>query len=160
MLSAVLSLGQSAPLHSKLVLGGLATSTGALVMEQDFTLRSPGLFMVESALQADVTSEQALAMVDALLNDQLEELRGGRAAEALERARNLTQVGFYNGVRSNMGLARQLASYITATGDPLYGQHLLERMRTVTEEEVGGVLERYLLTAPRLVVAQRPGAAE
>jgi zinc protease len=153
LLSAVLSDGRSAPLHRRMVLSGLATSASCGLMDVDYPLVSPGLFLVNASLQHGVPAERAEAVWDELLREYTEQ---GIAAPEFERARNQTRLGTYSSLQSNMGLARQLSGFQIACGEPRFGERLLERLMAVTPEDVRRVLETYLAAPGRITAIQRP----
>jgi predicted Zn-dependent peptidase len=136
-----------------MVLSGLATSASCGLMDVDYPLVSPGLFLVNASLQHGVPAERAEAVWDALLREYTEQ---GIAAPEFERARNQTRLGTYSSLQSNMGLARQLSGFQIACGEPRFGERLLERLMAVTPEDVRRVLETYLAAPGRITAIQRP----
>jgi zinc protease len=156
LLAGVLTAGQSAPLHRRIVSDGLGTHAAALSMDAEMYLASPGLFLVDVDLQQGVPAERA----EEAVHGQLAALRSeGIAPEHLERARNQIRLGVYTGMRTNMSLARQVGGYAVACGDPRYGERLLRAVEAVTREQAQAALERYLTAAPVLTVVQRPAQA-
>lgn len=153
LLSAVLSAGHSAPLYRQLVWASLATYASASVQEADMMMSAPGMFLIEVGLQHGIPAERAEETVLALLSDMA---RQGISPEDMERGRNQMRLGAYNGLRSNMGLARQIGGFAVACGRPGYGEELLEAVLALTVEELTDVLRRYFLEAHRLSVVQRP----
>ena len=153
MLSAVLNAGQSSPLYRELVLGGLASHVSASLLETEMMLVSPGLFIIECGAQHGVAAEKAEQAIEGVLHELLS---GGIAPEELERARNQVLLSYYGGMRSNMSLARQVGGYTLACGDPLFGQRAMEALQAAGAEEVSSVLQRYLVSAPKVTVIQRP----
>ncbi len=156
LLAGVLSDGRSSPLHRRLVLTGLATSANCGVLDVDYPLVSPGLFLVSVSLQHGVAAEQAVAVWDALLS---EFGAGGIPPAEIERARNQARLGTYSSLQSNMSLARQMGGFRVACGDARYGETLLERMLAVTAEQLHSVLSTYLAATGRVTVIQRPKPA-
>jgi len=156
LLAAVLSDGRSSPLHRRLVLDGLATSASCGVLDVDYPLVSPGLFLVNVSLRHGVAAERAEAVWDALL---AEYARDSIPPAELERARNQVRLGTYSSLQTNMGLARQLGGFWVACGDARFGETLLERMLAVTAEDLIRVLGAYLAVPGRIAVIQRPGGS-
>ena len=154
LLSALLSAGQSSPLYQRIVLGGLGTQVSCYSMDAEMLLTSPALFMVDVALQHGVAAEEASRAVLELL--QAVESDGLPAGE-WERALNQLRLSAYSSLRTNMGLARQIGGNALATGDPCFGEQLLAAIGQVTEAEVFDVLRRYITSAHRLTIVQRPG---
>jgi zinc protease len=156
LLAAVLSDGRSSPLHRRLVLTGLATSANCGVLDVDYPLVSPGLFLVSVSLQHGNAAEQAEAVWDELLREFGAD---GIPPEEIERARNQTRLGTYSSLQTNMSLARQMGGFHVACGDARFGETLLERMLAVTEADLRRVLTAYLAGPGRITVIQRPAAA-
>ncbi len=155
LLSALLSAGQSSPLHRGIVLAGLGTHAASFLMDTEMLLVSPGLLLVDVGLQHGVAPERAAEAVQG----ELERLgREGVAPEEAERARNQLRLAAYSGLRTNMSLARQVGGHTVAVGDPCYGEELLARVAAVSREALMEALHRYVLDAPSLTVVQRPGA--
>ena len=154
LLSGLLSAGQSAPIHQRLVHAGLASTAYAYVLEAEMAAVSPGLFMVEMVMQHGQQAEAGAEAVQALL----EELGNGGIPQ-VEWTRALSQVrlGSYSAMRTNMSMGREVGDHLIAHGDPLYFQSFLRQVEAVTPEDLQRVLRRYLLETPRLAVAQRPG---
>jgi zinc protease len=153
LLSAVISDGRSSPLHRRLGVEGLATSASCGVLDVDYPLVSPGLFLVNVSLQHGVAAERAEAVWTALLKEFTAQ---GIPAEEFERARNQARLATYSSLQSNMGLARQLGGYQVACGNPRFGEQLLERLMAVTPADVRRVLETYVSVPGQLTVIQRP----
>ncbi len=156
LLSAVLSAGRSSPLHRRIVLEGLGTGASTSVMDSDWKLASPGMFLVSVDLRHGVPAEAAEQAIDALLADAR---ANGFAAQDVERAKNQIRLGGYTSLQSNMSLARQLGGYQVACGDSRFGEKLLALLGAVTERQLQEALERYVLAPGRLTVIQRPKAA-
>ncbi len=154
LLAAVLADGRSSPLHRRLVLDGLATSASCGVLDVDYPLVSPGLFLVNVSLRHGVAAERAEAVWDALLAEYAQD---GIPPAELERARNQIRLGTYSSLQTNMSLARQLGGFWVACGDARYGETLLERLLGVTAEDMRRVLGAYLAVPGRITVVQRPG---
>src|SRR5262249_23191989 len=113
LLSAVLSAGRSAPLYRRLVLAGLGTAANCSVMDTEWKLVSPGMFMISVDLQHGVAAESAeQAVLEVLQNSK----RDGFAVQDIERAKNQIRLAGYSGLQTNMSLARQLAGYQVACG--------------------------------------------
>ncbi|MEE8554954.1 MAG: pitrilysin family protein [bacterium] len=155
-LSVLLSGGQSSPLYRRLVLEGLATHASATVLDVDWMLSSPGLFLIEVGMQHGISAEQGERAVDEVLDRIHSE---GIAPEEFERTANQVHLSRYTGLRSNMAVARYLGGFGVVCGDPLFGERLAEEMERVTPDQVIDVLERYVRGAPRVVVVQSPSEA-
>jgi zinc protease len=154
LLGALLTGGQSSPLHRRIVLEGLGTHVSATLLEAEMMLTSPGLFIIEVALQHGVPAEAAEQALEGVLGDFVAR---GVPEEELERARNQVRLAYYASLRSNMSLARHVGGYAVACGDPLLGEKLFRALERATPAQVGEALERYVVSPPRVVVVQRPG---
>ena len=153
LLSSLLSAGHSSPFHQRLVLEGLATHVSTTLLDTEMALASPGLFVVDVALQHGVPSGAAEEAIAETLGQFVQ---GGIPEEELTRAVNQVRLSFYSSLRSNMALARQVGGYALACGDPLFGEKLLRAVLDVDAAALGVVLERYLVSAPGVTVVQRP----
>jgi len=153
LLAALLSGGQSSPLHRRLVLEGLATHVNASLLDVEWMLISPGLFLIDLAMQHGVRAESGEAAVDEVLGRYAAE---GIPPEEFERALNQLRLAHFSSLRTNMSLARYLGGFTVARGDPLFGERLHADIERVTADQVRDVLNRYVTGAPRVTVVQRP----
>ena len=156
LLAALLSGGQSSPLYRRLVLEGLATNVNASLLDVEWMLSSPGLFLIDLSMQHGVRAETGEAAVNEVLTRFGEE---GIPPEEFERALNQLRLAHYTNLRTNMSLARYLGGFTVAVGDALFGERLHAAIERVTAKQVQDVLKRYLADAPRIVVVQRPEGA-
>ena len=153
LLGTILSGGQSSPLYRAIVQAGLGTHVSAGNLDADMTLQSPGLFLIDAGLQQGVSADQALAVI----NDVLENLMSnGIGEEDFERALNQSRLGSYTALRSNSQMARQIASFAVACGDPLYGEKLLAKMEALDTNTVHQALRTYLREFTPLTIIQQP----
>jgi zinc protease len=83
----------------------------------------------------------------------------GVPPDELERVKAGYETGFYSGLASVLGKAFQLAQYNIFTGDPVYAGEDLERLLTVTAEDVMRVYETYVKDRPRIDVSFVPRGA-
>jgi zinc protease len=155
LLAVLLSGGQSSPLHRRLVLGGLATHVSASLLDVDWVMASPGLFLIEAAMQHGVPAEAAEDAIDEVLAGFRNR---GVPSEEFERALNQLRLSHYSALRANMALARYLGGFAVTCGDPLFGERLTQAVERTTPGQIADVLERYLIAAPRVVVVQSPKA--
>ncbi|MCZ6842715.1 MAG: pitrilysin family protein [SAR324 cluster bacterium] len=153
LLGALLSAGHSSPLHQKLVLGGLATQVSTTMLEPELLLVSPGLFVMDVALQHGVPAEKAEGAIKDVLQNFAEK---GIPEDELKRARNQVRLAHFSGMRSNMSLARQVGGYTFACGDPLFGEKLMGEIERVHAGTLRELLIKYWIDAPRATVVQRP----
>ena len=157
LISALLSAGHSAPLYRALVLEGLATHVSTSLLDVDWMLSSPGLFLMEVGLQHEVSCERAEAAIDGVLKGFR---RDGIPPQEFERALNLQRLAHYSSLRANMSLARYVGGFAVAQADPLFGEKLNAAVERVTTDQTMELLDRYLVQAPRVVLMQRPGKQE
>lgn len=139
MLAALLTGGTTAHLQKSLVDGRrLATYVGASM--------GPGeLYPRLLTLEVTPRSPHTVAEVEAAVLDALDDfLRRPPSDEALERVRTRIAAGDVRRLRSNLGLALQLASSTASTGDWREAFRTSGRMRDVTPEEVWDAARRYL----------------
>ncbi|MDH4122130.1 MAG: insulinase family protein [Deltaproteobacteria bacterium] len=153
LLSWLLSGGQSSPFHLRLVEGGLATEASATLLDAEWGMVSPSLFLMDVSLQQGVPAERAEEELDKMIGEWLE---GGIPPEEMERAVNQLRLAHYEGLQSNMRLARAIGSGVVSCGDPLFGQRMEEAARQLTPEQLRETLARYWTGRPRITVIQRP----
>ena len=153
LLAVLLSGGQSSPLHRKLVLEGLATHASASLLELDWGLSSPGLFLLDAAMQHGVPAERGERAIASVLADFRDR---GIAPVEFERALNQLRLSHYTSLRTNMALARYVGRFALICGDAFFGEKFNEAVERVTPGQVADVLDRYVITAPRVEVVQSP----
>ncbi len=93
----------------------------------------------------DACHEQILAEIERLKTEPL-------PVEAIDKIKAQAKAGFINGLRSNLGLANQLASFQNYWGDWREAFKELDRINAVTPEEVQRVANKYLVATNRTVV--------
>jgi len=93
----------------------------------------------------DACHEQILAESERLKTEPL-------PVEAIDKIKAQAKAGFINGLRSNLGLANQLASFQNYWGDWREAFKELDRINAVTPEEVQRVANKYLVATNRTVV--------
>lgn len=153
LLAALLSAGQSSPLHRRIVLDGLGAHAASFLMDLEMMLVSPGLLLVDIGLQHGVPAERGEEAVQGLLTELAAQ---GPRAEDLERAHNQIRLSFHASLTTNMSLARHVGGYLVACGDPGFGERLLRQIAAVTRDDLMAALHAYVTGAPCLAVMQRP----
>ncbi len=93
----------------------------------------------------DECHEQILTEIERLKTEPL-------APEAIDKIKAQAKAGFINGLRSNLGLAQQLASFQNYWGDWREAFKEIDRINAVTPEEVQRVANKYLVKNNRTVV--------
>jgi len=155
MLSALLTGGTTAHLQEALVdEGGWATYVGASMGPGELY---PRLFTLDVTPRSSIPVAEVEAAVLASIEDFLEE---PPSLESVERVRTRIAAGDIRRLRSNLGLAMQLAGSTASTGDWRAGFRTSQEMRAVTADEVWEVARRYLRPEGLTVaVLQREGSS-
>ena len=146
MLTSLLTGGRSSRLYRRLVLED-RIATGILSSIEPGQLFT-GLFTVQaSPLQPNTTLD-----VEAAIYDELEELRlNGPADRELQRVRNQLEASEVRRLRSNFGLALQVAGSATLFGDWRVTFDFTERLLQVTPADIQRVVENYYKPESRTV---------
>lgn len=155
VLSAVLAGGNTSRLHKRLVLEEkLAQSVSASLAPG---ARDPQLFVIGVAPRAPHTT----AELERAVEEEIERLQTTPPdATELERIRNRLEAGNVRRLRSNLGLAFQLAESTAFHGDWRTTFRLTERLSQVEADDVLRVARRYLDTNRRTVATLVRGQAE
>lgn len=153
LLAVLLSGGQSSPLYRRLVLEGLATQASASLLELDWGLSSPGLFLIDSSMQHGVEAARAEKVIEEVLASFRDK---GVPPEEFERALNQLRLSHYSSLRTNMALARYVGRFAVTCGDAFFGERFNQAVEQTTAAQVLDVLDRYVVSAPRVVVVQSP----
>jgi predicted Zn-dependent peptidase len=110
--------------------------------------RDPLLFTIGAAPRSPHTTAELERAIEA----ELERLREEPpSADELERIRNQLEAGNVRRLRSNLGLAFQLAESSTFHGDWRTTFRLTQRLQEVTPEDVQRVVRRYFNPSNRTV---------
>ena len=147
VIDAVLSEGLTSRLHQKLVREQrLAASVGS---DANYPgVRAPNLFILTATPLAPHTT----AEVEAAIYEELERLkREPVSPKELERVINNLDADMVRTLRSNSGLASQLAMYQAVAGDWRYGLTLRDKVAAVTAADVQRVASRYFTKSNRTV---------
>lgn len=148
VIDALLSEGLTSRLHQKLVREKrLAASVGSDASHPG--VRAPNLFVVTATPLAPHTT----AEVEAAIYEEIERLkREPVSSKELEKVLNNLDADLIRKLRSNSGLASQLALYQAVAGDWQYILTLRDQIAKVTAADVQRVATRYL-TKPNRTVA-------
>lgn len=147
VLDSVLSEGVTSRLYRTLVRDKrLALSVGT---DSGFPgLRDPNLFMISAAPLAPHTA----AEVEAAIDEELERLKAEPvSAKELEKVLNNLDASLVRSLRSNSGLASQLAFFQTLAKDWRYVLTVRDRIASVTPEDIRRVAARYFVKSNRTV---------
>lgn len=80
----------------------------------------------------------------------------GFTEEDVERIKASQETNFYNGISSILGKSFQLASYNEYAGDPSYYKTDIEKLKSVTREDILRVYEKYIKDKPYLATSFVP----
>lgn len=156
VIDAILSEGLTSRLHQKLVRDKrLAASVGSDASHPG--ARAPNLFLVTATPLAPHTT----AEVEAAIYEEIERLkREPVSAKELEKVINNLDADLVRGLRSNSGLASQLALYQALAGDWQYILTSRNKVAAVTPADVQRVATQYFTKSNRTVaVLVKKGSA-
>lgn len=147
VIDAVLSDGLTSRLHQTLVLEKrLAVSVGSDASHPG--VRAPNLFIFTATPLAPHTA----AEVEAAVYEEIERLkRESVASKELEKVLNNLDADLIRGLRSNSGLASQLALYQAVAGDWRYILTSRDKVAAVTAADVQRVATQYFTKSNRTV---------
>ena len=147
VIDAVLSDGLTSRLHQTLVLEKrLAVSVGSDASHPG--VRAPNLFIFTATPLAPHTA----AEVEAAVYEEIERLkREPVASKELEKVLNNLDADLIRGLRSNSGLASQLALYQAVVGDWRYILTSRDKVAAVTAADVQRVATQYFTKSNRTV---------
>ncbi|MCS6305547.1 MAG: insulinase family protein [Nitrospira sp.] len=147
VIDAVLSDGLTSRLHQTLVLEKrLAVSVGSDASHPG--VRAPNLFIFTATPLAPHTA----AEVEAAVYEEIERLkREPVASKELEKVLNNLDADLIRGLRSNGGLASQLALYQAVAGDWRYILTSRDKVAAVTAADVQRVATQYFTKSNRTV---------
>jgi zinc protease len=145
VLATVLGSGQSSRLYQKLVKEKqLALGVGSFLEAR----RGPGAFLV----QASVTPGKQVAEVEEAIYAEIAKLQSEPIADwELAKAKQFGKRSAINARQSSLGLAIRLVEDTTAWNDPNRVNTRLEKLETVTKEDVLRVAKQYLQAKNRTV---------
>ncbi len=147
VIDAVLTDGLTSRLHQKLVREKqIAASVNS---DANYPgVRAPNLFILTATPLAPHTT----AEVEAAIYEELERLKTEPVSEKeLEKVINNLDADLVRALRSNSGLASQLALYQTVAGDWRYVLKSRDRIAAVTAADVQRVASRYFTKSNRTV---------
>jgi len=111
-------------------------------------VRAPNLFV----LQATPLAPHTAAEVEAAILAELERLKSEPVtARELEKVLNNLDADLVRALRSNSGLASQLALYQTVAGDWRYMLNVRDRIAAVTSADIQRVASEYFTKSNRTV---------
>ncbi len=150
MLTKILSTGQSSRMHKAIVDDkqiALAVSSFA------FPLEDPGLYLVFGIANMGVD----IADVEKAINKEIEKIqRDGLSEREFQKARNMAESEFINGLSSLATIADKLADYHIFFGDANYINSEIDRYMQVTRDDIIRVANKYLVENNRVVLYYLP----
>ena len=152
VLAAVLQGGQSSRLYQKLVKEKeMVTGVGGFMDEK----RGVGAFYSNATLRQGVKTED----VEATIYEEIERLKKEPIADwELQKAKNTTRRNIVNSLQSSLSRAITIGQYTVYYNDPNLINTRLDKVATVTKEDVQRVANKYLVDTNRTVVITMPKA--
>ena len=146
LLSFILGQGESSVLNKKIRLEqGLALS----ISSYNYTPKYPGLFVISSVLKENKAAEALVAILK-----ELEKVKQtGVQEEELIRAKNNFLAGYIYQKETVESQANDLAIGELLTGDPGFFEAYIERVKSVSADEIKAVADKYLDTRNMTVIA-------
>ncbi|HXF92735.1 MAG TPA: pitrilysin family protein [Nitrospiraceae bacterium] len=147
VIDAVLSDGVTSRLYSRLVREKRLAAS--VMTDTNYPgVRAPNLFVISATPLAPHTA----AEVEAAIYEELERLKTEPVTpQELEKVLNNLDASLVRSLRSNSGLASQLAFYQTVAGDWRYILDARDRIAKVTPEDIQRVVAQYLKKSNRTV---------
>ncbi|SLM47075.1 putative Peptidase M16 [Nitrospira japonica] len=147
VIDEILTDGLTSRLYTKLVLGGRLAS--AVNSDANYPgVRAPNLFV----LQATPLAPHTAAEVEAAILAELERLkREPVTTTELEKVLNNLDADMVRALRSNSGLASQLALYQTVAGDWRYMLNARDKIAAVMPADIQRVASEYFTKSNRTV---------
>ncbi len=147
VIDAVLSDGVTSRLYSRLVREKRLAAS--VMTDTNYPgVRAPNLFVISATPLAPHTA----AEVEAAIYEELERLKTEPVTpQELEKVLNNLDASLVRSLRSNSGLASQLAFYQTVAGDWRYILDARDRIAKVTPEDIQRVATQYLKKSNRTV---------
>ncbi|MCA9754552.1 MAG: insulinase family protein [Candidatus Eisenbacteria bacterium] len=156
LLGDVLASGRSSRLYTRLVKDDQLCSQifGGVGFPGE---KYPNLLVVAGFLNADANPDD----VERVLRDEIEKLiRDGVTPEELDKVKTMNRAAFVRGLRSNQGLANQLAMYQGMHGDWKQLFEVTDQIDAVTAEEIQKVAAEVLRKENSVVgVIKKPSTA-
>lgn len=147
VIDAVLTDGVTSRLYSRLVRDKRLAAS--VTSDTNYPgVRAPNLFVVMATPRAPHTT----AEVEAAILEELERLKTEPvSAKELEKVLNNLDADLVRSLRSNAGLASQLALYQTVAGEWRYVLKARDRIAAVTPADIQRVATQYLIKSNRTV---------
>lgn len=152
VLAAVLQGGQSSRLYQKLVKEKeMVTGVGGFMDEK----RGVGAFYTNATLRPGVKTDD----IEAAIYAEIDRLKKEPIADwELQKAKNTTRRNLINGLQSSLTRAITLGQYTVYYNEPGLINNRLDKVASVTKEDVQRVANTYLVDTNRTVVITMPKA--
>lgn len=145
VLQTILSGGRSSRLQKALVEAGVATEAYAYSSSS----KDPSLFFLAASLQKGSRANAAERIILRELDRLSKELV---TAQEIERARNILNFEFFEGLDTNSERARFIGHYESQAGGAEQGRAYFERLQKVVPEEIRAVVRKYFPESRRNTV--------
>ena len=150
MLTNILSTGESSRMHKSIV---DEQQKAMAVFSFPFPLEDPGLFLV-FGISNVTTSAQDL---ENAINAEIEKIKkDGLTDKEFQKARNMAESDFVEGISSVSTIADKLANYHVFFGDANLINVEIDRYMKVTKEDIVRVANTYLTAENRVVLHYLP----
>jgi len=150
MLTNILSTGESSRMHKSIV---DEQQKAMAVFSFPFPLEDPGLFLV-FGISNVTTSAQDL---ENAINAEIEKIKkDGLTDKEFQKARNMAESSFVEGISSVSTIADKLANYHVFFGDANLINSEIDRYMKVTKEDIVRVANTYLTAENRVVLHYLP----
>ncbi|MDV2504038.1 MAG: pitrilysin family protein [bacterium] len=150
VLAAILANGRTSRFYEQLIDGkrlAVDADAGAGIW------KDPGLFLISATPRTPHTVEE----VEAALEEELRRLvREPPTAWELEKTRNQIDASAVHSLRSNFGIAYQVAKAVSQTGDWRFIERERELLKAVTAKDILRVARAYLTADNRTVAILLP----
>ncbi len=149
VLRSLVGLGKSSRLNQALIETGVASSVDLSELDD----KDPSLLIIAVDLQHQKRATQA----ESIILKEFDRLAKNSVSQhELERAKNKINFDTYSGLGSNFQLAQFLGSLESIAGDFVVGMRQIEKIQSVTAQEVQAVAQRYLNLKGRTVIIGVP----
>ena len=150
MLTSIMSSGESSRMYKSIV---DEQRKAMAVFSFPFPLEDPGLFLV-FGISSMGTSAQDL---ENAINAEIEKIKkDGLTDREFQKARNMAEADFINGISSVSEIADKLANYSVFFGDANLINSEIDRYMKVTKEDIIRVANTYLVKDNRVVLHYLP----
>jgi zinc protease len=153
LLEVILGDGKSSRLYNRLKMeSNLVHSIGA----GSYALADPGLFLVEATLKADDLKNALEA-----ISKEMTKVRQDPVSKAeLSKAKTIAEAQFLYEMETMNGQARSLGFFETMTGNVFHSDQYLQRLKSVSSDDIERVSRTYLKPDKLSLVMMVPEGSE